>query len=176
MTIKKSFTLFELLIVVSIIGLVYSLFTQKLNVSKKAKSATLKTIVPWVMKQTFSKQASIVCLVDEKDDGCRFYLDSEIQKDTRFRFFKKFDEVRVYKLNNNNFSQVEFFPILEGEIRMDVFFRFDISSNGGFATNVLNKNDTYFLYNSHNETKLFNSLADIKDYLWEQKKILQESF
>lgn len=174
MQLKKAFTLFELLIVVTIIGVVYTIFTQKLSMNKTTKSISLKNFIPWIMKQPFKDMASVVCLFDETEDGCRLYLDNKLQKDNRLKFFKKFDDIKVYRIKNDHFEEIDFFPFVEEEIKRDVFFRLHILPNGGFKTTILQKNNTFFFYNSFDDTLLFDSVGDIEDYLWEKKKPLNE--
>jgi prepilin-type N-terminal cleavage/methylation domain-containing protein len=172
---KKAFTLFELLIVVSLIGIIYSVFTQSLKIRKTAQNTDITNFIQWINgTKVFHKKASVICLVDEKEDGCRFYLDNVLQSD-KFNFFKKFDDIRVYHVgNNNDFEEINFFAFEENEIRHNILFKIDIYPNGGHKTIVLRKNDSYILYNSYSKSKIFEGLSEIRDYMFNEKRLLQE--
>mgnify|MGYP000349661831 CR=1 FL=1 len=172
---KKAFTLFELLVVVSLIGIVYSVFNQKLTISAKNEHVSLDGVHHYAKNQTYQEVASLVCLVEEIEEGCRFYLDHALQTQ-KFAFFKKFDTIEVYKMAPDGvFEVIEPESIVEDDVEERVLWRFDIFTNGGFEDFVLRRNDSYYLYNSYDETRVFDGITEVENYLFDEKKILQES-
>ena len=172
---KGAFTLFELLIVISLIGIVYSVFNQKLAISAKNEHVSLLDIHHYAKNQTYEEVASLVCLEEEIEEGCRFYLDHAVQSQ-KFAFFKKFDTIEVYKMATDGVFEVTEPPsIVEKDIEMQVLWRFDIFTNGGFEDFVLRRNDSYYLYNSYDDIRVFDGITEVENYLFDEKKILQES-
>ena len=171
---KLAFTLFELLIVVGIIGIVYSVFLQRLQISKKNENVSLGNFPTFFANQTFKDSAALVCIVDDIDKGCMVYLDDKVQT-KRYNFFKPFEDVRVYRMMNSGlFEEVQFTPLLKDGIYEDVFFRFDMNANRGYKSFILQKGEAFYWYNSGEEMKIFSDIAEVKDFLWEEKRLLQE--
>ena len=172
----KGFTLFELLVVIAIIGIVYTVFVQKLQVSSRSEHVDTTNFTTFLAKQPYKEYLSFICLIDEIEKGCRLLLDGNMQDDfITFMAFKPFEEVRVYKvLGNGILDPILFAPVVIDGIYKDIFFRFDMNRYGGYKMLVMQKGERFYLYNSYDEVREFDDESEIKDYLWEQKKLLRD--
>ena len=69
---KNGFTLFELLIVVVIVGVVYSLFVQNIDLLSKKDSIKLEYIKKYLVKYHQKNKISLICLDECKK--CNIYI------------------------------------------------------------------------------------------------------
>lgn len=160
--IKKGFTLFELLIVIFIISIVYALFIQNINHREKKESLSLERLKEFLMMNYYDKnKVSILCFDDCKK--CKIFINDKDTKDELVLFS---EEVNVYELNRNILEKKRFFDYhITNYDKEQVCFRFDLFPNRSSSEFILEYKDKYYLYNSYmHQTKVFDFLDDARDY------------
>jgi len=164
--VKKAFTLIELLIVVMIMGFVYTLAITKLQkVGDKSTNITLQTLKPFLQSLKYEKKAQILCL--DNCSECLIYVDSK--ELTKYRDnFKNFldDSVEVYRYDYiDGFVQKEKDIYFNTEdVEESVCFSYSVDNMGiGDQIFVKYKDKVYDFTTYFPPTKVFNSLDDILD-------------
>jgi hypothetical protein len=172
----KSFTLFELLIVVAIIGVSYGMFTQKLQNRENKEKVNIENFIDKILLLDFKRVASLKCLVEEYESGCRLYLDNILEKDKKIILFSSNDndEISYFFIKKSKFKkQIEKFIYEDGE-KKDTYFQVSIYRSGGYRMFVLKINTSYYLYNSYEKVKKFDELYNAEEFIWKDKELLRE--
>jgi len=169
---QKGFSLIELLIVIVIVGLVYSIGLSKIELGKPK----VKALTPLNLKRTivnsefFNGHATLMCV-----DKCRkCYLRQGLSSP-----FKAYS-------NKINLSDVKAYTIDEDEsLRRLEYERYNDKKiclvmdfyNNGSSTQIIleSKKGTYFLPAFFDEPKKFDSPDDAKDYWLKQSHIVSNS-
>lgn len=164
---SRAFTLFELLIVVLLIGILYGVFVHKLTRPPVANSdkLTLKNIKSFLSDFSFKRKAEIICL--EPCKTCNVYLDGKKAKTDEFSLFKSAPNVYF----PDNFGQVRtisFLPISDknGAIN-NVCFKFSLFNNKSSSHFAVESEGKYYLFNPYmknvKESKSFSDLSAFFD-------------
>ena len=93
---KRAFTLIELIIVVAIISISYSLVVPNIK-NSTTDSVNLLNLKEYLLSLNFDKRASIVCFEDDKE--CSIYLDNRVLKHKISLFHGK---IYTYKIAPND--------------------------------------------------------------------------
>jgi len=162
--IKKGFTLFELLIVVLLIGIVYGVYFFTANSSEKIITFKLENMRSYIQNQSkllekenlkliYNYDKEIIYLTDEKNiilDAIKFS-----QHVTQYKLMDKeqldvMDHIRV-ELEDENFEPTFIF-YKKGEIYSNI---------------ILNRDNQWIYYNSYflDESELFINQGDLIDYI-----------
>jgi prepilin-type N-terminal cleavage/methylation domain-containing protein len=163
---KRAFTLFELLLVVVLIAVIYGIFVHKL--SRTSETANLDKLSLSNLKKELSNlpfydKAELICL--EPCESCEIYLDDKPIKQEVISLFKV--SPNVYK--NNRFGQMEhvrFMPIAikENELR-DVCFRYTLYRNGSGSHIAVEHNSKYYLFDPVKySVQVTSSISDVERF------------
>ncbi len=158
---KKAFTLFELMIVIVIIGVVYALLIQNINInSSKGASLGLDNI-PSYMRKTFAKtkeKVELLCI--NNCSTCKFKI-GKSDTNSSVELFEPYSEPEAYALINDSLQQIDFGEIHEGYKSIKVCFRYTLYPNKSSDKMVLNYKDKVYMYNNFlKKTIIYDSLAD----------------
>jgi prepilin-type N-terminal cleavage/methylation domain-containing protein len=171
---KRAFTLIELLIVVIIIGVVYSLAVTKLQkVGDATASLSLKTLKSYLFSLEFEKESRLICFED--CSSCDIYLDGKIEKKLSKNFDDFIDDsIKVYRYEHlSGFEELEpelFFNDEDNE--ENVCFSFSIDKKGVSDQVIVEyKEKTYDFTPFTKEPKIYNNLDDVAQ---EREKLYQE--
>lgn len=125
---KKAFSLFELILVVILIGLVYSLVLDKINIKKNIHIKELKSL-----KKLLPLDTKLIVY-----DRCQ---KQNIKIDNIFK------NIKVYTVENDSLKEVEFAPYQDknGNI-YDVCLRFQKFQNGSITPYIIKQNDNYVVF------------------------------
>lgn len=161
---KSGFSLIELLIVVIIIGVVYTLSITKLqNVGEKSHHISLQTLKPFLLSQKYKENARILCLDDCSE--CKIFLDNKVENKLTKRFHNFLDEsVEVFTYEQlDGFKEFEFDPFFNAEgIEEKVCFSYSVDRNGiGEQLFVRFQEKVYDFTTYFEKTKIYNSLDEI---------------
>jgi len=146
---QKGFTLFELLIVILIIGLIYGVFVHKLQSRQKktqTDTITLTNLDTALDRFNAQRYAEVICLEPCKE--CYIQKDGSKAKLATLALFKT--EPTVYERDRyGEMKSKRFLPELnEKDELKDVCFRFKRYNN---------KSNSYFLVNSENKFYLYRA-------------------
>ena len=154
---KSSFTLFELLIVILIISLLYGIFVQKLSHKESIRPQDrLKNLDAILAKYDFNESAEIVCINECKE--CFVQIDGKRVEDIEL-----FDgSVKVYDYDIHGvLSQVQFTPIFDDENPKQVCFRYRLYPNKSHSSYIVEYKDKYYLYFAYmRPTEVYASISE----------------
>ncbi len=146
-TVSKSsrgFTLFELLIVVLLIAVLYGVFISKMSSSpkKEAEKVTLETLKKTL--DLFPAQRSRELICTDPCTHCRVYIDGSAVKGTEVALFKKEPTVWV-KDRYGQFRQKTFLPLNDPEHGVkNVCFRYKLYRNGSGSSYIVQTDDKHY--------------------------------
>jgi prepilin-type N-terminal cleavage/methylation domain-containing protein len=168
---RNSFTLIELLIVVLIIGIVYSLAITNFQNLKEGKTEpnllNLKTKLDSLDKVSTAK---LMCL--DECESCYIYVDDVLDEEVSKEFEDFFDEeVRVYRYDVN-YGLVELkdkiFFNSEG-VEEDICFSLSVDKNGVSEQVIVEYKDKFYDFSVYfTNTQVYKSqseLREIREYL-----------
>ncbi len=165
---KKAFTLFELMIVVVIIGVVYALMIQNFNFGQMKKENISLSNLPKYLRDNFSKSKEKVtfrCM--DECSVCKIFMGGKSMQEME-SFFEKYSSPEVYKLINGDLERIEFFDYVENQKRINVCFEYNLYPNKSTDKMVLGYDDKFYMYdNFFTPTKEFKQLGDAKDF-WKE--------
>ena len=160
---RKAFTLIELLIVIVIIGVVYTLSISNFErLTEKEAPQTIATLKEYLNDMNHTKSAKILCLDD--CSSCDIYIDDN-KTDMKLEDFLD-DSVKTYRYEfSYGYVEVEqdvFFNV-EG-MEEDVCFSYEIEKNGvGDQVLVEFKEKYYDLSTYFENTVVYNSLEEAQE-------------
>ena len=141
---NRAFTLFELIIVVILIGLIYGVFVNKLSTRSTQKSEiSLKEVREFLNDFAFKQSVQIVCENDSQE--CSIYIDDKKTEQT-IKLFKS--KPVVYTLDETGRPKIiKFSPVFEKEGKIkDVFFKFKIFKNGSGDSYIVESEDIFYVF------------------------------
>ena len=159
---KKAFTLIELLLVIVIIGVVYTLAISNFErLKEKEDSLTLGGLKEYLKDMNHTKSAKILCLDD--CSSCDIYIDNNIT-DIKLEDFLD-EDVKTYRYEfAYGYVEMEediFFNV-EG-VEEDVCFSYEIEKNGvGDQVLVEFKEKFYDFSRYFENTVVYSSLEEAK--------------
>jgi type II secretory pathway pseudopilin PulG len=160
---KQAFTLFELIIVVILIGLIYGVFVDKLSTKPHERNTiTLSTIKESLEKFAFKKSARVVCNKECKQ--CYVYVD-DTKVDTSFELFTS--EPTVYTLDETGRQKsLTFTPRFDKEGKIEeTCFEYKIFKNGGADTYIVSHEDTFYVFKTlEKKPTLFTSMNEAVEF------------
>ncbi len=153
--LKSSFTLVELLIVILIVSLVYTIFVQKISSKEyRLKKGGIQNIRALLRQYEFNESAKMVCI--GKCMECSIYVDGKRRKD--IEFFTK--PVTVYDFDIHGIlTQKEFVPIFKKDEPKEVCFAYTLYPNGSASSFIVQEGNKYYvLYAYAKPVKVVDSL------------------
>jgi prepilin-type N-terminal cleavage/methylation domain-containing protein len=140
--IKRGFTLFELLVVVVLITIIYGIiFSDILLRKNKIEKDTLLGLKSF-LKKTFPKEKKIVFIKFHDCKKAAVKIDGKY-KEIDGSFIEK--DIKVYKIDTDGEKiAVEFPPVAMGEITENVCFRFEIFPNNSSSSYIVKNGEFYY--------------------------------
>ena len=153
---KRAFSLFELLLVVIIISLVYSLVLNKINNKKRVNTTNLTNL-----KSSMLKKNQKLLIVYDKCSKSNLDIDLTL-----------FKGIKVYSLKGEVLEKKEFPPIKIKDEIYDVCFKYEIFPNKSSSSFIVKKDDTYFVFHPYfQKIKKFDNEDDaINDFINKKEK------
>ena len=159
----RGFTLFELLIVIALIAIMYGIFVQKISPKQALKEErfSLKTLKRMLLKNDFNQKIEFVCY--EPCDKCQIFIDGKAATKDEIALFES--PVRVYKPDKyGQLISVEYLPRMQkkDEKLRNVCFEYAIYNNrAGSNIGVAYAGKFYGLSAYMDDVKEFDSLSDL---------------
>jgi prepilin-type N-terminal cleavage/methylation domain-containing protein len=145
---KKGFTLFELIIVVVIIGVVYALVISNFSNDKRVKIAGLKEIKEAISPLWKRGKRVDLYIYDNCQKAVAFinYEIDESDKEITLNM-EEFKELEVYKSDAlEGIKRVEFNPILINSKSYDVCLQYTLFPNGSNSAYIVKSDGNYYIY------------------------------
>ncbi len=140
---KSSFTLFELLIVILIISIIYGIFIERLSSKEeKIKRLGLENVRQILSLYDFNESAKLRCV--DQCKNCYLFLDGKKAQKIP-SFFKS--EPKVYDFDiHGMLSPVRFVPLFEENMPKDVCFEYDLYPNGSGSSYIVEYEKRYYIF------------------------------
>jgi len=163
---KEGFTLFELMMVIIIIGIIYALVAVKFSQNEEKKVAL--SDLPKILRDSkFYKSAEVVC-IDDDTKKCKIYFDDNLSK-ISLQLFKK--EPMVYRLMpDETLKEIEFYPVIDEDQKpVPVYFRYKVTKNGAGDEIVVDDGKGALLMFAYADSKRFDDIESARDKMIEIK-------
>ncbi len=164
---KHAFTIFELLLVITLISILYGVFVQKLNHTfrgEQNQAVTLDTLKEVLTKLPKEKSAELIC--KQPCGECTFYIDGapseELEAITLFK-----SEAHLYRLDSfGQLVQYELAPMRNDHGTYDdLCFKYRVFENGASDHLVLEIDDTFMIYEPLKQTPIhLATLAEANEH------------
>lgn len=158
---KRAFSLIELLIVIVIIGVVYTISIGNFEkVKDKSETLTLKNLKEYLQSLPYKKSAELLCLDD--CSKCEVLVDNE-----KFKVLDDFldNSVRSYRYD---FS----YSMVEVEKDNDVCFSYTVDKKGVGQQVIVEYKELFYDFTSYlSPVNVYNSLQEATDA---KEKLIQE--
>jgi len=153
---KKAFSLFELLLVVILISLVYSLVLDKMNGKKKVNTTSLMNL-----KSSMLEKNQNLLIIYDKCSKSNLDIDLNLFKD-----------IKVYSLKGEVLEKKEFAPIKIKDKIYNVCFKYEIFPNKSSSSFIAKKDEKYFVFHPYfQKIKKFDNENDaINDFINKEEK------
>jgi prepilin-type N-terminal cleavage/methylation domain-containing protein len=144
---RKAFTLFELMVVVMIIGIVYGLVLGSFDPKKSVKITTLKDIKS-ALSTHWIKGKKVDLYVYEKCKKIALFVNDEIQDDLKLNIDSNiFKDIKVYKnALTGDQREIKFRSVLIDERVKKVCFHYTIFPNGSSSSYIAKSGKNYYVY------------------------------
>jgi len=159
---KKAFSLIELLIVIVIIGVVYTLAIRTLDRTADTKiRVTLENLKEYLASLEYDENAKVLCLDD--CDSCRVLLDN---KEANILNGFVDSSVKKYRYDFYQGMQIIMDDVYFNRdgIEEDVCFSYEINKNGVGEQIFIEFHNKVYDYSSYfGKTPVYNTLAEAMD-------------
>ena len=159
---KKGFTLFELLLVLIIISLVYYLIvpTNLFLKRESSKDFTFKELKRYL--STFSQNKKITLLCTDECKKCKIFdgnktIDTDIFKNKR---------VEAFRYRDNYLQEIRFFAPKLADTYEEICFKYSYYPKKEIGDELFAKYDgkVYYFSPYFQDTKVFNSIEEAKEF------------
>ncbi len=173
---SKAFTLFELLIVVVLISILYGVFVHKLSRPKQSKTdqLTLMNLKSFLLDIPFKRKIEVICLEPCKE--CNIYIDNKKSKSDAFSLFKSVPNVYF----PDNFGQLKTVNFLAQVDKNDainnVCFKYTLLNNKSGSYYALEDDGDYYLFDPYmKKVKKTTSFSDVNSFFDKSKLLPSDS-
>ncbi len=144
---KKAFTLFELMVVVMIIGIVYSLVLGNFNTKNRVSISSIENIKKALMPH-WKKGHKVDLIVYDKCSKSILAINNEPMEDLELNLNNKiFKNIKVYKNDLYNDKRSIAFPSIKIENKIyKSCFRFSIFPNGSSSSYIVKSENKFYLF------------------------------
>lgn len=161
---KRSFTLFEILISITLVLIIYSIAINKFDLNaNKNEQINLQNMKKTLLNYEYEQNIAFKCT---QDDGCFLFIDGVKQEQNFKSIFSQTPTVYTYE---KDFKTIEF-PRLELEDleSYDIVFDFTCYSDFECSEYILEVDSKgYIISNLQREIQVFAYFSDIKEY-WQE--------
>lgn len=168
---RNSFTLFELILVIVIIGVVYTLFIQNINKLQRTQSVGIEQLVDHLRKFQDKSEVKLICIDECKK--CEIYVDQNRTKQYLELFKSKV--VSYYIDKDGQYEEKKYAPIYDGREELEVCFDFALYENGSVSESILEYNEKVYYFPTYfGEIEKFETLDELKEFFQERLRLARE--
>ncbi len=144
---RSAFTLFELIIVVALIGIIYAVVLTNFNTKKDVKIIKLQNLKNSLMP-IWSKGKRVDLIIYNNCKEAILLLNKEPQNSYKPTIkLSEFKGLKAYKIDEfGDLKEIEFLPILIDEKLYQPCFKFTIYKNGSSSSYILEKDEHYYIF------------------------------
>ncbi len=162
---RPAFTLFEIMIVVLIIGVVYSLVLGTFDPKKSVKVITLEHIKD-ALSPHWEKGKRVDFYIYNRCQKSALLVNGELQEELNIDIsLDIFKDIKVYKNDiHSSEREIEFAPVLIDEKLYKVCFQYTIFPNSSASSYVVKSGDRYYAFFPYfRDTYITSKLRDALD-------------
>jgi len=174
---KSAFTLFELLLVIILIGALYGVFINKLTTKPKAGegvTVTIETIGD--LLRLFAKETGgdVTFLCQDSCSDCGVYAGDKRLDEQSLKLFD--DAPEVFRRDGlGEFQPVEFLPRKDKDaVVHDVCFRYTLFENGSRSSYIVGYNDVYYLFDAYLQPVTKYKTIEDAEAAYEKKPLIPD--
>ncbi len=172
---KKAFTLLEILIVIILVSIIYSITLSNFNLKqKKLDTVTLSNLKQLLSSFEYNEKINIKC-INNKNIECLLFIDEKLQEEKITNLFKSCPDVYKYSKNQDRleFDDFEF----EDLSVVQVCFEFDLYKNGKSSQMIVDTGkNTYIFDNISQKPKKIKYINDIGFYFNKKDNEVKNAF
>lgn len=144
---KKAFTLFELMIVVMIIGIVYALVLGRMDPKQHMKILKLDSLRETLTQKHKEGQKFELVLYDNCKKSALF-INEELQEELKIEIKPEmFENLTVYKSDPfGHERKIDFQPVIIEEKLHPVCFRYTVFPNGSSSNYIVMQKNKYYIF------------------------------
>ena len=172
---KKAFTLFEIIIAIILISLLYyfaidSFDKKQLLVQDKITLFNLKSTL---LKYEFDNDIEVKCIDDRFD--CFLFIDGAIQQKKLPSFFDK--KPIIYKYQKD-LEQIEYLTLeLEALEKYDIIFDYKCIKSGKCTESIVETEEKVYIFNDlYNKPDIIDTISDINQYFTKKEEEVKDAF
>ena len=163
---KTAFTLIELLIVILIIGIIYTLaVTNFQNISKSEQKLTLATLKSYLQSFPHTKSVRFLCLDD--CSSCNILVDNEVIKELDGVFDNFIDDtIKVYRYSvlDGYVEKNQGVYFNSENMQEDICFSYSIDKNGIGEQVLVEFNEKFYDFSPYfTPSIIYNSIEDARE-------------
>jgi len=168
---RASFTLFELILVIVIIGIVYTLFIQNIEKLQRADSFGLEDLTTYLKDFQNLNEVSLLCT--DECETCTVYIGDQPTKH-KLKLFSS-EVVSYYVDKDGQFEQIKYAPLHIAREEVPVCWKFTLYENGSVSESILTYNEkAYYFPTYFGEMQVFDRLDSLEQFLQERIKLARE--
>jgi prepilin-type N-terminal cleavage/methylation domain-containing protein len=173
-TIKPSFTLIELILVVVIMGVVYILSTSMVNLKSFTQKSTLTffNLHDFLKEYSYENEIALKCTLE---NGCFIFSDNSLVENIENSLFNKSIDVYTYDktLDKKEFNSIE----LEDMEYYDIVFEYTIDKYNKSKDMIIEADEKVYIFNSFNNQVIrLEYLSDVNDYFDKRVEGVRDAF
>jgi prepilin-type N-terminal cleavage/methylation domain-containing protein len=144
---KSAFTLFEMIIVVALIGIIYTVVLQNFNTKKNVQILKIQNLKESLLP-LYKKGNRIDLYIYDRCKKATLFINNEVRESYKPKInIREFEDLKTYKLDNmGELQELEFTPILLEEKLQEVCFKFSIFKNGSSSSYIVKKDKKYYIF------------------------------
>ena len=173
--IRKGFTLFELIIVIILVSIIYYFTLSNFSIKQsKLDSISLMNLKQVLSEFEFEEKISLHCIDDENID-CFVLIDGQIQEEKISGLFEKCPDVYEYSKDQKRieFSDLE----LEKLESYPICFEYELKSDGHSSQMIVDTTEDVFIYDNISKSpKKIKYINDIGLYFDEKNGEVKDAF
>lgn len=171
---KKSFTLFEVLIAIFLISLLYIFAINSFQKTvTKQDEITLKNVKQFLLKQEFKNDVVLKCT--QEDIGCFLFIDGELHNETIPLYFSSAPTVYEYssKLDRIEFIDLELVQLQ----RYEIVFEYSCNKQQKCREMIVETEQNVLIFNNfYKEPKVIEYISDIDSYFENKVQEVKDAF
>ncbi len=144
---KKAFTLFELMIVVMIIGIVYALVLGRFNPKQHIKIVQLESLRD-ILTQKHKEGQRLDLILYDKCQKAALFINNEKQEKMDINLKPRlFEGIKVYKSDPfGHGRKISFTPVIIEDKIKPVCFQYTIYPNGSASNYIVEQKNRYYVF------------------------------
>jgi len=174
---RSAFTLFELLLVIILIGALYGVFISKLTAKPKTGegvTVTIETIGDYLLPFAKESEKDVTFLCQDNCRDCGVYAGEKRLDEQSVTLFD--DAPAVYRRDGlGEYLPVEFLPRKDKDgVMQNVCFRYTLFENGSRSSYIVGYNDVYYLFDAYLQPVTKYKTIEEAEAAYEKKPLIPD--